>query len=725
MIILSWNCRGLGNPRTVQDFCQMVKEKRPNLVFLMETKLRKQKLEIIRSKLGFENMFVVDCVGKSGGLVLFWEEGWEVEVQNYSHRHINAIVHDQNLNADWKLTCFYGHPDPTKRHEAWDLLKLLARLTPDPWICIGDFNEVLTMSEKVGGNVRKRHLMEAFRQTLEVCGLTDLGYIGPKFTWTNCQDGNSFIKERLDRGVCNMAWRNLFPESQIHVEAAISSDHTPLLLYLEGSRVKARQSTRFHYDACWALDRGCQEIIKNSWLQETLPITDWNTFSAKLVACVENMRNWRKEKNKNTQGSISKLQTRLLSLQTRGGVSDVAEIKKLQIELHGLLDKEELWWRQRAKEEWLKHGDRNTKYFHTCANSKRRRNQIMKIMDEGGLLWDTQMNVGGAFVSYFSNLFTMGRAGDYSPCTQPIVSRVNAAMNSELLRVFTAEEIKEALFQMAPFKAPGPDGLNAYFFQKNWSTMGEEVCGVLLGILNSRVMPSSLNMTHVALIPKKNNPTSVTEFRPISLCNVLYKIISKVLANRLKKILPSIIDPTQSAFIPGRLITDNVLAAYETLHMMNSGMKGKKSYMAVKLDMSKAYDRVEWGFLEAVMGRMGFDGRWISLVMMCVKTVRYSILVNGAPCGLITPSRGIQQVDPISPYLFLICAEALSAMLTQANMDGRLNGVPTSRRGPILSHLFFADDSLLFCRANLCQWNHLTSILQMYEEASGTKNEHK
>ena len=127
----------------------------------------------------------------------------------------------------------------------------------------------------------------------------------------------------------------------------------------------------------------------------------------------------------------------------------------------------------------------------------------MKIMDEGGLLWDTQRNVGGAFVSYFSNLFTTGPAGDYSPCTQLIVSRVNAAMNSELLQVFTAEEIKVALFQMAPFKAPGPDGLNAYFFQKNWSTMGEEVCGVLLGILNSGVMPSSLNMTHVALIPKK------------------------------------------------------------------------------------------------------------------------------------------------------------------------------------------------------------------------------
>jgi hypothetical protein len=175
-----------------------------------------------------------------------------------------------------------------------------------------------------------------------------------------------------------------------------------------------------------------------------------------------------------------------------------------------------------------------------------------------------------------------------------------------------------------------------------------------------------LNMTHVALIPKVKQPTSVTEFRPISLCNVIYKLIFKVLANRLKIFLPHIIAPTQSAFIPGRLISDNVLAAYETLHTMHTGMKGKNGFMAMKLDISKAYDRVEWGFLEAVMKRMGFGERWIGLIMMCVKTVRYSVIVNGNPCGLITPSRGIRQGDPISPYLFLICAEALSSLITRA-----------------------------------------------------------
>jgi hypothetical protein len=148
--------------------------------------------------------------------------------------------------------------------------------------------------------------------------------------------------------------------------------------------------------------------------------------------------------------------------------------------------------------------------------------------------------------------------------------------------------------------------------------------------------------------------------------------------------------------------------------------------MAVKLDMSKAYDRVEWGFLEAVMKHMGFGERWIALIMMCIRTVKYSVIVNGNPCGIITPSRGIRQGDPISPYLFLLCAEVLSAMITRANGEGRLMGVPTSKRGPKISHLFFADDSLLFCRATLMQWNHLSSILKVYEETSGQKmNENK
>jgi hypothetical protein len=150
-------------------------------------------------------------------------------------------------------------------------------------------------------------------------------------------------------------------------------------------------------------------------------------------------------------------------------------------------------------------------------------------------------------------------------------------------------------------------------------------------------------------------------------------------------------------------------------------MWSKVGFMGIKLDMSKAYDRVEWAFLEAVMVKMGFSRRWIDMIMECVKTVSYAVLVNGSPMGHIIPSRGLRQGDPLSPYLFIICAEALSAMLRRAESKGVITGVPTSKNGPRISHLFFADDSLLFCKANMVEWRRLTKILDKYEEASGQK----
>ena len=132
-------------------------------------------------------------------------------------------------------------------------------------------------------------------------------------------------------------------------------------------------------------------------------------------------------------------------------------------------------------------------------------------------------------------------------------------------------------------------------------------------MLNSATIPHPLNHNLITLIPKTKNPLAVTEYRPISLCNVLYKIFSKVLVNRLKKILPSIITKHQSAFTKHRLILDNILVEFETLHSMNIHKSSKSGYMVVKLDMSKAYDRVEWSFLEEVMRRMGFNEQWIAL----------------------------------------------------------------------------------------------------------------
>lgn len=196
---------------------------------------------------------------------------------------------------------------------------------------------------------------------------------------------------------------------------------------------------------------------------------------------------------------------------------------------------------------------------------------------------------------------------------------------------------------------------------------------------------------------------------------MLYKLGSKVLANRLKVVLPGIISPFQSAFVPGRMISDNTLVAFEVAHFLKKRRSGKKGYGALKLDLNKAYDRVEWQFLEAVMQKLGFSEVWINLVMGCVRTVSYSFIFNGELRGRVVPTRGLRQGDSISPYLFLLCAEGLSHLISEAVFHQRIHGVSVCRGAPSISHLFFADDSFIFFKAELAECIALKEIFKLYE----------
>ena len=185
--------------------------------------------------------------------------------------------------------------------------------------------------------------------------------------------------------------------------------------------------------------------------------------------------------------------------------------------------------------------------------------------------------------------------------------------------------------------------------------------------------------------------------------------------------LPHIISESQSAFQSDKAISDNILVAFETLHHMKRKRTGKVGHLALKLDMSKAYDRLEWVFLQKIMEKMGFDLKWIGWIMECIKSVSYSILVNGEPKGHIVPTRGIRQGDPLSPYLCLICAEGLNGLIEHAVDNKHIEGVSLCRNGPKISHLFFADDSVLFCRARVGDVEKIQEILGKYECASGQK----
>ncbi|GKV22985.1 hypothetical protein SLEP1_g32779 [Rubroshorea leprosula] len=311
-------------------------------------------------------------------------------------------------------------------------------------------------------------------------------------------------------------------------------------------------------------------------------------------------------------------------------------------------------------------------------NDWQRREEVLwkqRSRVQWGSLVTDKTGVEGLCIKYFRDLFTSKYTGPNSSILSALQGRVSPLMANNLDRDFTSSEVLVALKQIHSSKAPGPDGMNANFYKNYWHIIGGDIISIALNFLNNGLW--------------------------------------------LKSILPHIISNNQSAFVPGRLIYDNIMVAFEAIHHLKNKKVGRRGHMAVKLDLSKAFDRVELNFLEDTMRAMGFPERWINRVMTCVRTVEYSVLINGCPTKKFTPSRGIRQGDPLSPFLFLLCAEGLSALLSRAIRRGDLKGLTWCRGYPCLSHLFFANDSLLFGEASVQEATRLLEILKEYEGVSG------
>ena len=642
MRLIAWNCRGLGNGPAVRGLLDVQKREAPDVLFLSETKHDGRWMEWLRWRLNMTNMVVKDSVGASGGLALFWKKDVNLTVKSLSKYHIDSVIKEED-GMEWRFTGVYGESRSEDKDNTWDTLRSLKDKFNLPWLCCGDFNEILFNYEKEGGPPRAERSMEKFRQTLEDCDFQDLGFVGDAFTWRNHHHiVASYTKERLDRAVANNTWRGRFPLVRVTNGDQRHSDHRPIIVDV-GERELRRWEKPLEvmkkFEAKWLEEEECTMKVEESWVAA---MEGGNTTLVEVQRKVlEELWDWDRNVLGELEKRISKAKRELEKCRRRSISQDQVNREHiLRYKLERLQDQQHVYWKQRAHTAWLTKGDRNTKYFHAYASERRRKNYVRRLKEDGGGVVEGR-RLKNYIANQYQNLFLSCAGGHDDEVIDCVQSRVTQEMNEDLSAPFTDDEVWSALQSIGDLKAPGADGMPSVFYKRFWPFLGDQVKREVLAVLNGGEMPQGWNDTIIVLIPKTKAPEKLKDLRPISLCNVLYKIVSKVIANRLKKVLPDIISLSQSAFVPGRMITDNVLLAYELTHYLNKKRQGSNGVVAIKLDMSKAYDRVEWSFLQKMLKKMGFQERWINLIMKCVSTVSYRIKVNGEYTEQFFPQRGL------------------------------------------------------------------------------------
>ncbi|KAL6566436.1 hypothetical protein OROGR_002051 [Orobanche gracilis] len=512
---------------------------------------------------------------------------------------------------------------------------------------------------------------------------------------------------------------------------------------------------------CWFMDPSFKNFVTKEW--EMLDVQGWGIYvlKEKLKRLKEKLKEW----NRDHCGMLDKKISEQM---------DIVNVVDEKVNFEELTDEDvtrrreasaELWKRAKQKDSlmsqksrlrWLKDGDSNSKYFHTVINRNRRVNAFTGIDVDGQWIEDPDWikdNIRQFFEdkfreNYWNRPTLDGIGGSRTPkslvhrsfdekgvlfwwctCTTvlhvhpPVLDGINfkKISNNErcmLTARFEEEEIKEAVWNCDGDKSPGPDGYNFTFIKNFWSCLKNDIIKMVDNFYERGCFPRGSNASFLVLIPKCNSPQGYGDFRPISLVGCIYKILSKLLAARLKKVMGSIISQCQSAFISGRFILDGAVVANE---IIDFAKKKKKKCLIFKVDFEKAYDSVNWGFLNYMMERMGFCHKWRSWITSCLNSASVSILVNGCATKEFSMERGLRQGDPMAPFLFLIVAEGLSGLMRAAVDRGIFNGFKVGDDQQLISHLQYADDTLLVGDYSDTNIKAMKSILKCFELASGLK----
>ena len=547
----------------------------------METRIGGDRAREITDRLPFDGAIHTYTIGFSGGLWMLWHsDRVEVNPLATTEQEIHAVIKVISSNSDWLFTAVYASPRSAERQILWNNLNKAADLHSMPWVLAGDFNEPLLEGDKFGGINRSLLLKEC----LDKCNMIDIGFSGPRFTWTNKREVQALIQERIDRFFVNPSWCLLYPDARVVHLTRCHSDHCPVLLEVV-PRVHLGRPKPFKFQTCWLTDPSFPKVVTQAWGQANGHMNAIENFA-------KDATNWNKQQFGNIFTRKKILMARLNGIQRAVSVRPSSFLLNLQKELlkefETVLSQEEELWALKSGVNWLIQGDRNTAFYHVSTLVRRKRNQIRAIKNYMGE-WISDENEVKEFMRRgFSDVYTSSLC--LVPRQPPSVSQWQIRLSNEdrdsISGGVTEEEIKTALWSLKAFKAPGPDGLHAGFYQRFWLIVGKSVIEEVQRVFRERKIPTYLNQTHIALIPKIQGPETLGNFRPISLCNTVYKIVTKTIVARLRPHLDKLISPLQTAFVPGRKGIDNAIIVQEIIHTL-SKKRGKVGYMAIKIDLGE------------------------------------------------------------------------------------------------------------------------------------------
>ena len=441
----------------------------------------------------------------------------------------------------------------------------------------------------------------------------------------------------------NPAWFSLQHLTHVHFDpSGAFTDHSPAIVrfapYVQGIR-------NFKFFNMWALHDQFLETVSSCWSSPVYG-TPMYILCRKLKLLKGLLKVLNRPHFSHISERVSRIESQLEQLQVsfqqdRDNQILLKQDKLLRSKLSFLKFAENQFFSQKVKCKFLKESDKGSKFFHALMGQNHRRNFIPAIMCRNGSLSNSLTEVGDEFVAYYQQL--LGSSKSTIPIDS-VVIRCGPCLPSSshnlLLSPVSAEDIRQAMFSIENEKAPSPDGYSSFFFKKAWPVVGGDFCSAIQDFFHSGRLLKQVNHSIISLIPKSKNVSSPSDFRPISCCNVIYKVLAKILAGRLAQALQGIISPMQNAFLGGRYMSDNINLVQELLRQY--GRKRSSPRCLIKVDFKKAFDSVQWGFLECLLRQLGFPAAFVMLVMQCVSSASYSVAVNGDIHGFFTGHSGVR-----------------------------------------------------------------------------------